>query len=277
MFDGFLEGRDSGSFAPGTIVCIVRPQPVNSWLGSNNLPLLDIPGSFLKVADDFFVTRPLQSVPSLRSSQRMHAFNISKCSLKLLNLHVIDTKCGGALCDSLGVYSQDGNSAQQCPCFHAVKRSGNILLLLNIQVIPHADGEDPFHVKYFTSKNFTEMFFSRGIPSGISASMISDNLSFERSIIKNVIRTFAIVNENGGWSAAGWTRQGTVADEGVGSQAKDGVGKPEQVLSSDMLYHLTYVVMNCPDLNIIQTDLSKTLTGDKTVVQPAAPPAGTSA
>ncbi len=114
IFDSFLSGRDSGSFSPGAIVCIYRPQCIGNWLGrASGHPLLDMPGSFLLVDQVQSQLAPplphrLLQVCAVESSERLHAYVLPSVSLRLLNIHFIHSNCGGNLCGSLEMYNADG-------------------------------------------------------------------------------------------------------------------------------------------------------------------------
>lgn len=258
IFDAFLHGRDSGSFQPGAIICIHRPQCVNNWLGgAAGHPLLDVPNSFQVVDISKCIgTNLLMEVPAVETSERLHGFYYSNVKLKLLNIHFIHSCCGGQLCGSLDMYSGDGFASPICACFHTIQRVGNILMMVTIQV---TNGDKSFVVKNFTSRKFTNLFLEKEIPTGLTATMLNENDEFVRSYIRKVQRAFQQVNDNGQFHVSGWLRKGFIADEGLTSAVKEGVSPASgssKVKSSDSTYHITSVGFNEVDIHIAKTNLS---------------------
>jgi hypothetical protein len=263
LFDSFLQGRDSGLFQPGAIVCIHRPQCVGNWLGGASgagHPLLDMPGSFQLVDRSKCIgNNVLLEVKATDGSERLHGFYYPAATLELLNVHFINSNCGGNLCGSLGMYSSDGQCAPTCACFHAIQRTGNILMMVTIKVTA---GGKAFIVKNFTSRPFTNLFLKNGVPTGLTATSLNENIEYVRSYIRNIKRAFRCVNEADKFWVAGWLRKGFMNDDGLTSSQDGSVGSASvssKVKSSEVTYHITSVGFNGDDVDIVKSDLSEAL------------------
>ena len=249
LYDSYLEGRDSGLFGAGAVVVIQRPSSISGWMGGNLLPTIDVPGSFDLVDPAFFDNHPLRSVPIDKATLRMQGFCLPRVKIALVNLHLITSPCGGNFCDSLQVYSSDGEVASHCACFHSLKRMGNVLFLFTLQV--HLPDGSSIHVRNFSSKRFTQLFLRNGVPSGLSASMVNQNPPVLRSVIRNVKRAFNLINDTTKFCVVGWSRKGMMHDE-----LTDGPGVDDgRVLSSETTFHLSSVNVNGCDLDGVLTDL----------------------
>ncbi len=252
LFDSNLPGRDDGTFSPGGFVVVVRPQAISSWMG-NSVPLLDIPVSWRAVDPQSIPVSLLQEVSSHKTSTRLHAFVFPKVQLELLNLQVVKSNCVGALCDSLEMLPDGSNAVTTCACYHTIKRTGNVVLLMTLKVV---NGKEQFIVRNFTSKKFSSLFLLNGVvPSGLSASMIQ-NSSFEDTLVDNVEQCFQVANKSGGFRVTGWIRRGFFVDEATASESGASRDASDRVASSDTTYHLACVETNGADISEFVSDLS---------------------
>ena len=252
LFDSNLPGRDDGTFSPGTYVVVVRPHSINSWMG-NSIPLLDVPVSWRAVSSQGIPSLLFQEVKPHETSNRLHAFVFPKVKLELLNLQLVKSNCVGALCDSLEMLPDGSNSVTTCACYHTIKRTGNVVLLVTLRVV---NGNTQFIVRNFTSKKFTSMFLLNGaVPAGLSASMIQ-NSAYEDVVVSNVEQCIQAVNENGGFKVSGWIRRGFFVDEAAVTESGASKDAADRVASSDTTYHLSCVETNGADISKFLSDLS---------------------
>lgn len=259
LFDSNLPGRDDGTFSPGNYVVVVRPQAVTSWMG-NSVPLLDVPVSW-RAVDPQSIPAPIcQEVRPHQTTNRLHAFVYPKVRLELLNLAVVKSPCVGALCDSLEMQPDGSCSVTTCACYHTIKRTGNIVLLVTLRVV---NGNEKFIVRNFSSKKFSSMFFLNGVvPAGLSASMIH-NSPYEDILVSNVEQCIQVVNENGGFKVFGWIRRGYFVDEAAVTEGGASKDVADRVASSVTTFHLASVESNGADFTKFLSDLSMAMDDGK--------------
>jgi hypothetical protein len=111
-----------------------------------------------------------------------------------------------------------------------------------------------FVVRSFTSKKFTSLFLTDGVPAGLTASIVNQSPNVLRRFIRNVKRAFTLVNETSRFSVVGWIRKGTVVDDAL--DATTSSNDKARVLSSETTYHLTNVGINGCNLDGCLTNLS---------------------
>jgi len=242
LFDLHLTVRDHQGFCPGTVVTVENPQVLENSMG--NVPLFDTPSSF-RIVD----TSNLEFLPVKVSdtSARMSCFHFPKVKMQLLNFAVVDVPCKGSLCDGLDLY-KDGNLARSCPCITGNTKGSRVIMVVKLKVIPQ-DGSPPFIVIDFSSHRFTRMFVkngAKGIPSSITSTTINSSIFREyRRAVREAINAHQ-------FSVTGWSRRGTITDQG--SFAK------ESVKNSTLNHHLVSVecIGTIPEENKVDlSNLSK--------------------
>ena len=179
----------------------------------------------------------LLEIPFVMDSPKLHRFLFHNCRLALRNIHLRATNCCGTLCDSVGLY-KDGNSSNNCSCFHPSHRGIKKILLLDLKVI--FDDDKFIIVREFFSKKFTRLFFKSENYNGGIDSMVEEHkvIGKIQVAVKKIIEQ---VNTYCGWTVSGWLRRGFVFDA-----QKEYTSKTirEQYLSGSLHYHISTIVFS---------------------------------
>jgi len=227
LFDHHLTLRDHKGFIPGTIVTLERPQIIENKMG--NIPVFDTPSS-LKIVDSSNLE--LLEVPISDDCMTMSAWHYPNAKLKLLEWNLIDVPCKGTLCDGLGLY-QDGVIPKHCCCISNSSNSSKIIMVVKVKIIPPV--HNTFVVNNFTSHHFTQMFIKKGA-NGIPPNLSSSILSADDKTMRKFERTVMKLVESQSFAITGWSRRGTIQDQGSFSD--------EKIKNSILNHHVVHVDCN---------------------------------
>lgn len=246
LFNADLDGRDTGHFQPGSYVLLSKPAGILSWMSGHSLPILDVPNSLLCVSPTSFSHQEKIPVPFDPTSLRIQAFSYPMAQVRASSFHVVPTCCSGMLCGALDTQPMNGVAMSACPCFHTLKREGNLVFLLSLVVTVGPSAQDTFIVRNFSSKPFTNRFLKGGIPSGVTAAKIL-SLNIEDDLMDAVDSALEEANKKGGLTVTGWLRRGLFDDEGD-------ISCKEKVVSGDLTHHLINIEFNdqtCVDNHLV--------------------------
>ena len=156
-------------------------------------------------------------------------------------------KCSGYLCDK----QMDVNSEGHCGCLHTSNTSGIVLHANIIFQLGDTSQENDRAVVPFQSHRFTGLFIDNSTRN--TSPQDFEHQQIEVLLRTKIYETIDIVNNNGGWTIAGWIRLGSVQDfSGDNSQQ-------ELISSEDATPHIIYVQPT--------NDLSVTLRQRKTSLE----------
>ena len=110
------------------------------------------------------------------------------------------------------------------------------------------------HVKNYTSKKFTRMFFRGGkMPVGLTARSFSSERRVRTELVQKVESAIGFVNaggvskaeENRGFTIEGWVRRGKIADRGVELPPVAGQNQKKLQDASSLVMHITSITPTC--------------------------------
>lgn len=232
-------------FSPGAVFVICRPQPISMMWGENHgVPILQF-GSAMKLVDVPASGLRTPYIPVNPTVRRIQGFSYDECILELTNINVGHTTCCGFLCDSIDMMTDEGNWRSGCPCYVVEKNTGYGIFVLSFNIKDKKSSEI-IRSAHFTSRSFTNLMTSSGIPAGINPMMIlRSGADFE--IAQRLDELVEKINKNGGFRIIGWVRVGRVHDQAF-KGAPSGE-KQKTVVSGDLNYHITQILPNC-DLKV---------------------------
>lgn len=171
----------------------------------------------------------------------INGFVLHNCTITIKNFEVVDTPCGGNLCDR-----QDLDPSQRCACFQMPNRSGNIKVIIYVEVtLP--DGSS-FSTR-FSSKWFLETYVLSGsFPSGVRAAQFED-YEIEDRFFLCLSQCIDFLTRNGGVRVIGWIKRGEVQDQGV-DQPNNGLpyNAPRVMVQAGTLnHHITRIDPMVPE------------------------------
>ena len=209
----------------GVFVAITNPPSVTKFLSNSSTPIMEPkrPASLVENNIDM-VERSITS-----NGNSMSAFHLHNCKVFVKNFHVVETKCGGRLCD------KRSPNSRRCACYVMQNESAPLAIVLEIEVIL-PDGSS-FTVE-FSSQWFLEQHILTGpLPRSVNRSMF-DDYDVEDNLFESMLKIFRIV---GRFRVTGWVRRGEMLDQGV-DQPSNGLPHNAQrvmVQSSTLNYHIT--------------------------------------
>lgn len=227
LFDQYLSLRDHQGFTPGTYVTVENPQVIENYMG--NLPLFDSTNPF-RIVD----TRRLSFLPVMVSndSPRMSCFHFSTAKLELLNMSVITVPCRGVLCDALNMLN-NGRLEKSCSCISSTSSKLPHVVMV-VKILVHPSVGPSFVVTDFTSHKFTRMFVkngARGMPPGLSSTTITSHQG--GSFFRKYSRLVDQAMTDNEFSVTGWSRRGTITDQGTGGK--------DSVKNSTLVHHIVSI------------------------------------
>ena len=179
------------------------------------------------------------AVPIADNGTNSQGFILHNCTIVLNTVSVLDSSCGGALCDQQTIVSGD-TVAQRCACFqHSASRRGSIVFVLSVTVT-FADGtqfETEFVSRYFMDK----FVFNGQTPSSIRALHFTSDFMVQNQLYEATLSVLNYINQHGEFRVVGWVRRGEVADMGV-DQPNNGLPYNAQrvmVEAGTLRYHIT--------------------------------------
>ena len=201
-----VELRDNGIVTVGTILRIVSPLPVTSYL-RGDIPILQSnqPAIVLQQPSTYHEVPPLQNL----QGEKSRSFLLNHARLSIQAYSCEKTKCGGSFCDRQRL-NEWNNPLGTCGCYAQRSRgTSNLTLLFPLIKVTH-DGNVYVHHD-FSSHQFSLGFLNRDFPIGVQSNdlQLSDAFWDLGETIEDIV-TF--VNGHGGWTVIGWYSRGVIND-----------------------------------------------------------------
>lgn len=175
-----------------------RPSGITQTIAEGTIRVMDYKGQAMPIKFTFdFPERPIASNP------HMSGFYVGGVHLTISAISPYKRPCGGRLCD------KQQRSSGKCACYQMQFRGGVACLELDVRLtLP--DGTQ-YDVENFSSLRFVEEFMTGPLQN-------TPLSTFEDFDVINALDDTADnftqhVNANGGWTTAGWTKQGTIVDQ----------------------------------------------------------------
>ena len=239
-----VELRDNGVISIGTILRIVSPLPVSSYL-RGDIPILEShqPAIVLHQPSRYLEVLPHENL----QGETSRAFVLNRAQLSCNAYSCEKTKCGGSFCDRQRL-NEWNNPLGTCGCYAQRSRGTNNLTLL-FPLIKVIHNDKTFIHKDFSSHQFSMGFLNRDFPIGVQANDLQLSEAFwdlgEK--IEDIVK---YVNGHGGWTVIGWYSRGIINDRtltGVvnnsNSSGTNNINNAEvQVDGSGLTYHFVKIV-----------------------------------
>ena len=145
----------------------MNPSSTDRYLANSNTPVMS-PTRPLLVLNSNFVYPERQIVMEGTS---LNGYIIHGCKIIVTGFRVLDTPCGGDLCDQQSLYN-GGVMMNRCACFQMKSRIGIAVVVYDI-VVTLPNGIT--FTTQFTSKIFNRQYIFTGtFPSGTHAIQLED-------------------------------------------------------------------------------------------------------
>lgn len=219
------------------------------YLANSTTPILSPTRPWLVLNSNFnYPERPVVMVGT-----DINGFLLHDCIVNVQSFRVLDTPCGGELCDQQTLF--DGEvMMNKCPCFQMRSRVG--LAAVVYEILVSLPSGATFRAT-LSSKRFNLLYiFSDVMPVGIRAAHLED-FEIEDRIYHAASAVTSLINDSGGFMVSGWTKRGEVQDQAVD---QPGSGLPHNaprsmVHAGTLNYHVTRIDPMQPenvDLDILQ-------------------------
>ena len=246
----------------GDKFCILEPY-LKGHLTENNLALIETNWPFVQLKAPSLPERS-----NINVGQDGEKYFIHKhLQIHFSNLVVVETKCGGTLCDRTRIAEDPG----LCGCYtNNTKNTGttaSMSFLFDIDASKTTSTEGTPHVSRFnffqvTSLRTTKLFYEKKI---IPANSIAD---YQAPEVINFVRSktsafIEHVNRNDGWTIIGWAKRG---------MKNSNPEEADRTASEDIKYHISYLYPTTrkyqthldPETHLIQTDILRMLVDYRT-------------
>lgn len=240
-----VELRDNGIVTVGTILRIVSPLPVTSYL-RGDIPILQSnqPAIVLEKPITYLEVPPYLNLQG--ESSRAFVLNHSTLSCNAYSCE--KTKCGGSFCDRQRM-NEWNNPLGICGCYAQRSRgTSNLTLLFPLIKVTHKG--NVYSHREFSSHQFSLGFLNRDFPIGVQSNdlQLSDAFWQLGDTIEEII---GFVNDHGGWTVIGWYSRGVINDRtltGINSSISNntnngGSNNAEvQVDGSGLTFHFVKII-----------------------------------
>ena len=239
--------RDNGTVTVGTVLRIVSPLPVTSYL-RGDIPLVQSnqPAIVLKNPSRYLEVLPHQNL----QGESSRAFILNGAELSCQAFSCEKTKCGGSFCDRQRL-NEWNNALGTCGCYAQRSRGTNNLTFL-FPLIKATHNNNTYMHRDFSSHQFSLGFLNRDFPIGIQSNDLQLSESFWHlgDTIEEIID---FINDKGGWTIIGWYSRGVINDRtltGVmnntsntsSNSTNNGNNSEVQVDGSELNYHFVKII-----------------------------------
>ena len=228
------------------MIVIVNPPSTDRFAAHGTTPILSPQRPILVANSNFvFPQRPIVS-----EGTDVNGFILLNCMVTIRSFQVIDSPCGGNLCDHQSLMNGD-IMTNRCCCIQMMNRVGNVVILFDVEV--RTDEGATFNTR-MSSKWFMKHFIlSDDFPAGTRAFRFED-YEVEDRIYATATNVFNYINTIGGFIVVGWVKRGEVEDQGV-DQPNNGLPHNAQrvmVQSGNLNHHISKLEpMNPEAVNFI--------------------------
>ena len=209
----------------GDRFCIMEPELLGQ-LQESQTYIIETPAPFVELTAP---TVPPRMIMDIKDGERY--FVLKHVPIRLFNLHVVETKCGGTFCDRLQVNEESG----LCACYTIDSKTTGSSVTMAFQFDLQVEVQETGDIYTFpkaSSLRTTKLFYrSRVIPpSSIEAYLFPPVAKMVDAKTSAVVNH---VNANGGWNVIGWAKRGT--------KYTGTVENTETTASAEIRYHLSYL------------------------------------
>ena len=201
------------------------------YLPNGTTPILTPTRPLLVLNDNFKVPES----PIVMEGTSINGFMLHNCKVEVQSFRVLDTPCGGDLCDQQQLFDNEV-MMNRCACFQMKSRVGLAVVVFDINV--RLSNGTSFNAQ-LSSKYFNKTFiFNGSIPVGIRAVNLED-YEVEDRIYRTANKVFNLINTMaGGFMVSGWTKRGEVQDQAV-DQPGNGLphNAPRMMVQAGTLNH----------------------------------------
>lgn len=228
----------------GQVFAILEPSPTSDKKKLGPLPIISSSHQIIPLLNSKS-NRPINHVLKPYIPKTIQAGNqryfvvhgVTDISMPLFCL-TDEYTCPGRQCDK----SQTLYKEQVCGCCYQHRSGchfvGEFTLVFSNPFPKNVHDSDTVQVSKFRSSRTTDVFFK-----DIKAFCDEYQPKMHQKALRNKIKTMVThVNDNGGWTLAGWFRKGEVIDNLGGKEE-------EKVISTTVQLHLSYVCPTTLDLN----------------------------
>ena len=209
----------------GDRFCIVEPE-LQGQLQDSQTYIIETPLPFVEITAP---TIPPRTFMDIKDGERY--FVLKHVNVRLYNLHVVETKCGGTFCDRLQVSEDSGLCA--CYTIDSKTTGSSVTMAFQFDLQVEVPGSaETYTFPKASSLRTTKLFYQSRVipPSSIEAYLfppVANMVDAKTSALVNH------VNTNGGWNVIGWAKRGT--------KYTGTVDNTETTASAEIKYHLSYL------------------------------------
>ena len=231
------------------MIIIINPPSTDRFVANGSTPILAPQRPILVINSNFeFPERTI-----VTEGKDVNGFILLGCSLTIRSFQVLDSPCGGNLCDHQSLMNGDIMS-NRCCCIQMMNRIGSVIILFDIEVRTKEGAT--FNTR-MTSKWFAKNFIlSDNLPPGTRAYLFED-YEVEDRLFSAARDVFTYINSIGGFMVVGWAKRGEVEDQGV-DQPNNGLphNAPRvMVQSGNLNHHISKLEPTNPEaINLITLD-----------------------
>ena len=215
------------------MIAMINPPLTDRFVANTTTPILSPQRPILVINSNFdFPERPI-----VTEGRDVYGFILLNCLITIRSFQVIDSPCGGNLCDHQSLMNGDV-MANKCSCIQMMNRLGNVVFLFDVEVSTN-DGAS--FTTRMSSKWFMKNFLiTDEFPSGTRAYRFED-YEVEDRFFDTCNNVFNYINSIGGFMVFGWVKRGEVEDQGV-DQPNNGLPHNAQrvmVQSGNLNHHIS--------------------------------------
>ena len=242
-----IEFRDNGTVTIGTVIRILSPRPIDGFM-PNNVPLITT--QFPVVVMTRSKSLLSIGIKNLVEQNASFAFcqNHVKVSLSPV-FYAVRTSCSGLFCDRQRLNDWSNENERGCGCYAMHHRRSSIAIQHDVVLSSlESRPENPVTMNLFSSNKFTSLYLTEPFSPNVTLSqldMASEEYFSVMECMENVVN---FINNNEGFTAIGWYKNGTINDRTLvsnhpttgGSNGIQNAGgdQQNQVNSSEVNYRI---------------------------------------
>ncbi len=218
MFERSLDFRDNGTITIGTFLRIIAPEAIEAYMNG------DIP--LVKTSCPLIVLKRPKSMSTVGVNfdallNQSLAFCLNNRILHLNKTLVVSTTCSGLMCDKSCI--DEWNNVKGCGCVGMNPNVSNLGLVHSIwfDTVPQMNMAVNVQVqrrlsqKDFSSTKFSLCYLTSRIPATVKKNILSQASDVYWDLESSIEDVVDFVNENGGWTAVGWYKRGSIKDRSL--------------------------------------------------------------
>ena len=224
------------------MIVVVNPPSNDCFVAHGTTPII-APQRPILVTDSNFI---FPQRPIVIEGTDVNGFIILNVMLNIRIFQVIDSPCGGNLCDHQSLMNGD-IMKNRCCCIQMMNRVGNVVIIFDVEL--RTDDCETFNTRMSIKWCMKIFIISDDFPAGAQAFLFED-YEVEDRIYNTESRVFNDMNTVGGFQVVGWVKIGEVEDQGM-DQPNNGLPHNSQrvmVQSGNLNHHISKMEPTNPEL-----------------------------